>query len=439
MSAESRAGSAVFPPEQQESPLRLQPRGEAAARYRAVRAVTETICDPLETEDYVIQTMTDVSPPKWHLAHVSWFFETFLLKPSLRGYREFHPEFEYLFNSYYEAVGERHPRPERGLLSRPTVREVYRYREHVDRFMEELIHEAADEDWRKAADLLELGLHHEQQHQELLLTDLKHILAANTRIPPVYRDRPLPPPHAPPPVDWLPREGGVTQIGYEGEGFCYDNEMPRHCCYLQPHSLASRLVTNGEYLEFVEAGGYRNPEYWLSDGWAAVNEHDWRAPLYWRNDGGVWRQMTLAGLRPLQENEPVCHVSYFEADAYARWRGARLPTEAEWEAAARECPVEGNFYDQGALHPVPLTYGARPAQIYGDVWEWTQSPYTPYPGFKPAPGAVGEYNGKFMCNQFVARGGSCATSRSHIRPTYRNFFVPQARWQFLGIRLARDE
>ena len=406
--------------------------------YRRVRAVSEEICRPLETEDYVIQTMDDVSPPKWHLAHTSWFFETFLLKPHLRGYQDFHPRFNYLFNSYYEAVGERHPRPRRGLLSRPTVEQVYRYRAHVDRFLAELIETAEDETWRQLAPLLTLGLHHEQQHQELLLTDLKHILAANP-LRPVYRTRPEAAPAKAPELTWSRYRGGVFEIGFDGSGFSYDNESPRHRVYLQDFGLASRLVTNGEYLEFIDAGGYQQAPHWLSEGWATVLAEDWAAPLYWERIDGCWWSMTLDGLRPVDENEPVCHVSYFEADAYARWRGQRLPTEAEWEVAAAGCSVAGNFYDNGLLHPAAASARApAPSQLFGDVWEWTQSPYTAYPGFRTAPGAVGEYNGKFMCNQFVLRGGSCATSAGHIRLSYRNFFPPHSRWQFSGVRLAQD-
>ncbi len=409
----------------------------AAESFEKVRKTSERICGPLATEDYVIQTMEDVSPPKWHLAHASWFFERFLLIPSCTGYREFHPQYNYLFNSYYEAVGQRHPRPERGLLSRPTVEEIYAYRQYVDQFMLELIDAAEDEKWLQLEPLLTIGLHHEQQHQELLLTDIKHILGAN----------PMRPAYAPPreratgagvPAGWVPYPSGIAEIGFGGSGFRYDNEEPRHQVHLEAYELAGALVTNGDYLEFVEAGGYGQPQHWLSDGWATVQEQSWNAPLYWERMDGRWWVMTLSGLKQLAENEPVSHVSYFEADAYARWRDLRLPTEAEWETAAAGRAVEGNLFDSGELHPRPAApSGDEPAQLFGDVWEWTQSPYTAYPGFRPAPGAVGEYNGKFMCNQFVLRGGSCATSANHIRATYRNFFPPQARWQFSGLRLAR--
>ena len=381
--------------------------------------------------------MDDVSPPKWNLAHTSWFFETFLLREFLPAYHEFHPQYGYLFNSYYEAVGQRHPRPQRGLVSRPTVAEVYAYRAHVDHAMKEIVLSADEGDWERIAPLLELGLHHEEQHQELLLTDLKHILATNP-LRPVYQTRDRDPAKEAPPMNWIPYSGGLVEIGFEGAAFSYDNEGPRHSVYLEPYRLGSRLVTNAEYLEFMESGGYEQPQYWLSEGWATVQEQGWRAPLYWEKVDGRWWIMTLSGFREIGEAEPVCHVSYFEADAYARWREKRLPTEAEWEAAGFAEPIEGNLFETGALHPVAASGGASVDQLYGDAWEWTQSPYVAYPGFRTAPGAVGEYNGKFMCNQYVLRGGSCTTSRRHIRPTYRNFFPAPARWQFTGIRLASD-
>lgn len=406
-------------------------------RYEEVRAASEALCRPLATEDYVIQSMPDVSPPKWHLAHTSWFFETFLLQPSLPGYRPFHERYGYLFNSYYEAVGPRHPRPQRGLLSRPTAEEIYRYREYVDAAMGRLIEESEEAAWAGIEPLLTLGFHHEQQHQELLVTDIKHILGTNP-LRPAYSVRPPDAGQPTPPLEWLPYEGGVQEIGYAGPGFAFDNETPRHPVYVQPYRLASRPVTNGEYLEFMEAGGYRRPEFWLSDGWRVTQEHGWEAPLYWEQVDGRWWSMTLAGMRPIAQAEPVCHVSFYEAAAYAQWAGGRLPTEAEWESAAPE-RIDGNFVESGRLHPIPAQQdGPSPAQMCGDVWEWTASPYSPYPGFRPAPGAVGEYNGKFMCNQMVLRGGSCATPGSHIRATYRNFFPPEARWQFTGIRLAQE-
>jgi ergothioneine biosynthesis protein EgtB len=413
------------------------PLAAAVERYRQVRGISERICEPLAVEDYVVQSMDDVSPPKWNLAHTTWFFETFLLRAFLAGYREFHPRFNYLFNSYYEAVGERHPRPRRGLLSRPTVEEVFRYRHYVDRSMFELLERADEETWTRIEGLIALGLHHEQQHQELMITDLKHILAVNP-LRPVYRER-RGGPEAASGLGWFDYSGGVVEIGFEGAGFSFDNERPRHKIYLEDFRVASRLVTNGEFLEFLEAGGYREPRHWLSEGWATVLAQGWERPLYWEKAEGRWWNMTLSGFRPVEENEPVCHVSYFEADAYARWRGKRLPTEGEWEIAAAGLPVEGNLLDQGAFHPVTAgAGGGSPVQFYGDVWEWTQSQYSPYPGFQPEAGAIGEYNGKFMCNQFVLRGGSCATPADHVRPSYRNFFPPGARWQFTGIRLAES-
>ncbi|MGQ0657194.1 MAG: ergothioneine biosynthesis protein EgtB [Chromatiales bacterium] len=411
-------------------------RARLSSAYGEVRATSLEICAPLAVEDYVVQTMPDVSPPKWHLAHTTWFFETFLLQRHFTGYRVYHPQYGYLFNSYYEAVGARHPRPERGLLSRPTVAEVVHYRAHVDRFMRELMESADESLWPELAALIELGLHHEQQHQELLLTDIKHILAMNP-LRPAYRPSGSRAAAAASNIEWVEERGGIRQIGYEGAGFCFDNERPRHRVWLAPFRIASRLVTSGEYLEFMDADGYGRPEPWLSDGWSAVSQGRWASPLYWEKLGGAWWQMTLGGMREVVENEPVCHISYYEADAYARWRGKRLPTEAEWEVIAAASRVAGNFLGSGALHPRPAT-GSGVQQLYGDVWEWTQSSYAAYPGFRPAAGAVGEYNGKFMCNQLVLRGGSCVTPDGHVRASYRNFFYPQSRWQFMGLRLAED-
>lgn len=404
-------------------------------RYAQVRQQSERICQPLMIEDYVIQTMPDVSPPKWHLAHTTWFFETFLLTPYLQGYELFHSQYGYLFNSYYEAVGQRHPRPQRGLLSRPTVEEVYRYRAYVDQAMQQLIADQTGN--REIEDLLILGLHHEQQHQELLFTDLKHILAYNPLRPAYKTVENLAVPHQPSPEKWLDYPGGLYAIGFDGTEFAFDNESPRHQTYLQDYYLAAQLVTNGEYLEFIKAGGYHKPEYWLSEGWAKIQTEDWQAPLYWEEIDGEWWVFTLMGMQPVNEQEPVCHVSFFEADAFARWAGKRLPTEAEWEVAAAQIPIQGNLLDTGNFHPVAAMGATRPDQLYGDVWEWTQSAYLPYPGFQPAAGAIGEYNGKFMCNQMVLRGGSCVTSADHMRATYRNFFPASTRWQFSGIRLAQ--
>ncbi len=399
-------------------------------RYQQVRQVSEKICQPLAIEDYTIQSMPDVSPPKWHLAHTTWFFETFLLLPYLPGYAVFDPQFGYLFNSYYEAVGARHPRHQRGMLSRPTVAEVYRYRAHVDRAMMELLCIVEHPD---LADLLILGLHHEQQHQELLLTDIKHILALNP-LHPIYRDDLHPTTFTDSTFQWLKYSGGLYSIGHQGDEFAFDNESPRHQTYLQDYKLGNRLVTNGEYLEFIQTGGYQEAKYWLAEGWATVQAHQWRSPLYWELIDNDWYVMTLGGLQRVDERNPVCHVSFYEADAYATWKGKRLPTEAEWEIATIDLPQIGNFLASDYLDPTPATNLHH--QFFGDVWEWTQSAYLPYPGFQIADGAIGEYNGKFMCNQMVLRGGSCVTSADHIRPTYRNFFPPSTRWQFSGIRLA---
>jgi ergothioneine biosynthesis protein EgtB len=407
--------------------------------YRDVRRFTERLCAPLEVEDYVIQSMPDASPAKWHLAHTSWFFETFVIKPAMPGYTSPQPVYDYLFNSYYNAVGERHARAKRGLLSRPTVAEVYRYRAHVDALMEDLLGRRDAGALEAMAPVVTLGLHHEQQHQELILTDIKHALAENP-LDSVYRERPADGTSAAPATEWIAFPGGVSWIGHEGPGFAFDNEGPRHREFVAGFTLASRLVTNAEYMAFIEDGGYRQPQWWLSAGWNAAQAGGWAAPLYWEKPDGRWQSFTRAGMRPVNGSEPVCHVSYFEADAYARWAGARLPTEAQWETAGASLPISGDFADDGRFHPAPPEAARRDAvaQMYGDVWEWTQSAYAPYPGYAADEGALGEYNGKFMCSQYVLRGGSCATSRSHIRPTYRNFFPPDARWQFSGIRLARD-
>jgi ergothioneine biosynthesis protein EgtB len=419
-------------------------RGRLASCYQDVRRTTEALCAPLETEDYVVQSMPDASPAKWHLAHSSWFFDTFVLKPEGADDRSSSAQYSYLFNSYYNALGERIPRPERGLLSRPTVAEVYRYRAAIDDRMCRFLERAGDDVLRRVGPTLVLGLHHEQQHQELILTDLKHMFSRNP-LRPVYREQEPTVEAEVGPVGWISAAAGLRAIGREGAGFAFDNERPRHPAYVGAFRLADRLVTNGEYRAFIEDRGYDRPELWLSDGWNARVSRRWTAPLYWEkscSDEG-WRIMTLAGMRDLVASEPVCHVSYYEADAYARWAGARLPTEAEWEVAAGSLAIDGNFLENERYHPAPIPSPAgtdlpAPAQMFGDVWEWTQSPYTPYPGFRPLAGALGEYNGKFMCNQMVLRGGSCATPRSHIRATYRNFFPPEARWQFSGVRLAED-
>jgi ergothioneine biosynthesis protein EgtB len=409
-----------------------------AHRYVALRNATEALAAPLSAEDQTVQSMPDVSPTKWHRAHTTWFFETFLLLPHLPGYRPFHPAYGYLFNSYYEAVGPRHPRPERGLLSRPGIAGIANYRTHVDAAMGGLL-AAPDRSAGAVAALVELGLHHEQQHQELLLMDIKHVLSLNP-LQPAYHAAPEPVAGDASPLSWYEVAGGLRQIGHGGAGFAFDNETPRHKVWLEPFRLASRLVTCGEYDEFIAAGGYRRPEFWLSDGWAAVQQQGWTAPLYWQQEEGGWTVFTLAGRRAVHPAEPVVHVSFYEADAFARWAGKRLPTEAEWEVAAVEAAItlDGNLCRPGAmLHPEPAGGGAL-VQMVGDVWEWMASPYTAYPGFRPVAGAVGEYNGKFMSNQMVLRGGAAVTPAGHVRLTYRNFFPPASRWAFGGIRLAED-
>lgn len=411
-------------------------------QYKLVRSFTEQLCEPLVTEDYVVQSMPDVSPTKWHLAHVSWFWETFVLSAARTGYTSLHPQYTYLFNSYYDSIGERHCRPRRGLISRPTVEETYQYRHYVDQHMLDLLTNMDEAELTALTPIITLGFQHEQQHQELMLTDIKHVLACNPLHPAYLSERKRSTSSIRvPSLKWLSYEEGVFEIGHQGDGFAFDNERPRHRVFLNAFRLASRLVTNGEYLDFIESGGYSIPTLWLSEGWHTIQERQWQAPLYWEKRDGQWHVQTLMGLRKMNWDEPVCHVSYYEADAYARWKHARLATEAEWEIAARDIPVEGNFVESGCYHPAPLASAGsdeQPAQMYGDVWEWTQSAYAPYPGYKPAPGAVGEYNGKFMCSQFVLRGGSCVTSQAHVRPTYRNFFPPDARWQFTGIRLAGE-
>ena len=411
-------------------------------RFAAIRQQSEALAANLTPEDQAIQSMPDVSPTKWHLAHTSWFFETFLLAPLDPAYRVFDAAFAYLFNSYYEAVGPRHPRPWRGLLSRPTVDAVAAYRDHVTAAMLRLIETADETVWEKAAPLIELGLHHEQQHQELILMDIKHVFSVNPLLPAYQMPRPHAVSRTPHATAWIDFAGGLDEIGHSGAGFAFDNEGPRHKVWLEPFRLAAHPVSCGEYLDFIAEGGYRRPEFWLSEGWAAVQQQGWEAPLYWRSDDGEWRIFTLSGERPVDPAEPVCHVSFYEADAFARWAGKRLPTEAEWEVAARETPLAGNLCDSGHLHPRPDaasadgTTGLR--QMIGDVWEWTASPYIAYPRFRPAAGAVGEYNGKFMSNQMVLRGGAAVTPADHIRITYRNFFPPSARWAFSGLRLAED-
>ncbi|MDH5180692.1 MAG: ergothioneine biosynthesis protein EgtB [Gammaproteobacteria bacterium] len=401
--------------------------------YSRVRQDSGDICQYLEIEDYGIQTMPDVSPPKWHLAHVSWFFETFILKPFAENFKEFHPQFAHLFNSYYETVGTFHPRPERGLLARPTVREVYQYRAHVDEAMQELLSNDNHPQRQEIANRTVLGLHHEQQHQELLYTDIKHALAYSP-LRPVYHACDYPDVEQVAGYEWLELKEGLYEVGHAGQGFGYDNEFPRHKTWLQQARLANRLVTNGEFLEFMQDGGYQHAALWLSDGWKTVRQQNQQSPLYWQQQDGEWWYYTLSGYKPIDLNAPVCHVSLYEADAFARWAGKRLPREAEWEQVAARFPITGNLREQNYLQPIPAE--RNQPQFYGDVWEWTQSAYAPYPGYITPAGAIGEYNGKFMSSQFVLRGGSCVTPVEHIRGSYRNFFYPADRWQFSGIRLA---
>jgi ergothioneine biosynthesis protein EgtB len=399
--------------------------------YGAVRGLTERLAAPLSAEDQTVQSMPDVSPTKWHRAHTAWFFETFVLGSSLDGYEPFDPSYAYLFNSYYEALGARHTRAQRGLLSRPGIDDIARYRTHVDDHMKLVL--GGDLDDTTAA-LIELGLHHEQQHQELLLMDIKHVLGSNP-VEPTYRlsgrvDVPTPA------TGWVELEGGTVEIGHEGGGFAFDNERPRHAVHLAPHALAAAPVTCGDWTAFIDDGGYDRPELWLSDGWATVQELQWEAPLYWRRDDhdDPWRRFTLHGSGPVDATEPVCHVSYYEADAFARWAGCRLPTESEWEHATVSLGWEPTErFDLDDLQPRAAAAGS-----IGEVWEWTASAYLPYPGFRAAPGAIGEYNGKFMVGQHVLRGGACVTPKGHSRSTYRNFYPPGARWPFTGLRLAKD-
>ena len=409
------------------------------------------LCANLEPEDFVVQSMPDISPTKWHLAHTTWFFETFILKKFASGYRAEVPQYAYLFNSYYNAAGDMHRRDLRGLISRPTVKETQRYRSSIDACIDKLVSNADKKLLDDIEPILILGIHHEQQHQELLVTDIKHVFAQNPLYP-VFRERQPSQGHgsagkveiAPPKataITFVDFEETTVEIGHDGSGFAYDNEGPRHRVIVPAFSLASRPVTNGEYLQFIEDDGYARSEFWLSLGWTTLNEQRWLAPLYWSKRDGLWWNFTLSGFRPVDESDPVTHLSYFEADAYASWARARLPTEFEWERAAIDCAIEGNFVESELFHPRPApvsTQGRHLHQMFGNVWEWTRSAYSPYPGYHAAPDALGEYNGKFMCNQYVLRGGSCATSRSHIRRTYRNFFQPEKRWQFTGIRLAHD-
>jgi len=405
-------------------------RGEALrARYLEVRRQTLALTESLEPEDMLVQSMPDASPTKWHLAHTTWFFERMVLQEHVTSYPELDPAYDFLFNSYYQSVGPMHARPQRGLLSRPALKEVLAYRRHVDEHMQALLEGELPEE---LASVVELGTHHEQQHQELLLTDIKHAFGASPLLP-AFRALPAQRAAATP-LAWVASAGGLVEVGHEGPAFAFDNEGPRHKVWLEPFLVASRLVSTREYQAFIDDGGYARPELWLSEGWDTVRREGLGAPAYWLDDGRVF---TLGGARARLDEEPVCHVSFFEADAYARWAGARLPSEAEWELMSQGAAADSNFLDEGRLHPRAAS-GERLAQVLGDVWEWTGSAYAPYPGFRALAGALAEYNGKFMCNQLVLRGGSCLTPRTHLRKSYRNFFPAAARWQMTGIRLARD-
>ncbi len=416
----------------------MSPKEELTSRFIRVRQATTMLCSPLKEEDFVSQPVEDVSPPKWHLGHTTWFFEKFILERFKSGYQAYNPHYNYFFNSYYESAGDRLARARRGNMTRPTTSEIIVYREFVDHEMLEYLESTRDLP-EGLADLVELGIHHEQQHQELLITDIKYILGHNP-LHPVYADIN---------ADFLLDTGivdpsllvleeGLYEIGHSGEGFSFDNELARHKVYLASFGIMDRLVTNGEYLEFLESGGYEHWSHWLSEAWHWIQANEVRSPLYWQQEGSDWFYYTLAGYRKLDLNAPVCHISYYEADAYAGWKGKRLPTEFEWEAACQKHgmaqDVSDNLLDSGRFMPIPVQNNSK--QFYGDVWEWTASAYLPYPGYNKPPGAVGEYNGKFMINQMVLRGGSCATPLSHIRPTYRNFFQTDKRWQFKGFRLA---
>lgn len=419
------------------SPRRQTAPADILNKFNRVRDASRQLAAPISDADATVQSMPDASPAKWHLAHTTWFFERMILAAHAPAYRDFDPNFNFLFNSYYETIGDRQPRPRRGMITRPALSTVLEYREHVDAAIGHLLQYSTDP---KIMELVELGCHHEQQHQELLLTDILHLFSQNP-LKPAYKDpEPIAVDHSSAaPLAWHQFDGGIVEIGHRGDGFHFDCEAPRHRALLEPYALAHRQVTNGEWIEFIEDDGYRQPLHWLSAGWEAVKSAGWSMPFYWEaRDGDYW-SMTLRGAQPVDRNAPVAHVSYFEADAYATWAKLRLPTEAEWENAAAALKVEGNFADNGRLRPKPSANTSdHLTQMFGDTWEWTRSPFTPYPGFKIEAGAVGEYNGKFMSGQYVLRGGSCVTPAGHVRATYRNFFPPDARWQFSGLRLAKD-
>ncbi|MDH3751683.1 MAG: ergothioneine biosynthesis protein EgtB [Gammaproteobacteria bacterium] len=398
--------------------------------FERVRSMTLELCSALEPEDTVVQSMPDVSPTKWHLAHVTWFFERFVLEVFDSDYRRLNDQYDYLFNSYYYSAGQMHARPKRGLLTRPTLAEITAYRSHVDAAMQSLLEKQGDNP--ELRDRVILGLNHEQQHQELLLTDIKHVFSCNPLRPAVNASLSTPPSCATDTYAFDNGESGIHKVGASGDGFYFDNETPQHDALLHEHRIGTRLITNREFRDFIKAGGYSDSNLWLSDGWSTIDERGWERPLYWAED--LESEFTLGGQRELDDHAPVCHVSYYEADAFARWAGARLPTEFEWELAAAKEGTHGNFMETAYWHPA----AGEGKQFFGDVWEWTSSSYAPYPGFVPLEGSLGEYNGKFMCNQMTVRGGSCVTAGDHIRASYRSFFYPDARWQFLGIRLARD-
>ena len=410
---------------------------ELRQAFLHTRAESLRFCEPLVADDYCLQAEPFTSPPKWHLAHTTWFFETFILKPYVPGYRPDNDLYEVLFNSYYNGVGEQHPRPRRGLLSRPTVDEVRHYRERVDAAVVLLLEQDDHDDKDAIVERVVLGIEHERQHQELFFTDLKYSLAQNP-MHPAYSDATSAAIGQTPDQHWQRFEGGLVEQGYSGSDFCFDNELPRHRYYLEPFELANRLVTNAEFQAFIDDAGYQRPELWLADGWTVVQEQHWQAPLYWRDNNGQAMEFTLHGLQPRQPHAPACHLSGYEADAYARWADARLPTEQEWEVAAQQASGPDVSNRNSCYHPQPASGDNGLQQLYDACWQWTQSAYSAYPGYRPAPGAIGEYNGKFMSNQWVLRGGSCVSVQQQLRASYRNFFYPVDRWQFSGLRLARS-